>query len=223
MATWSNDSVHQRHSHAQDQSGGSLIPPRPGSPDNHQMGSVFNSPRERRLWTWTAVVVVGIYSSLGLARTLADQLRDRDLVDGVFVFAFGIAVVAVAEVGLRARPGGLELGVFLGVVAVYLMVFARMGIPEERTHLFEYGIVTVLIHEALRERAANGRGGCAAALLAIGIGSALGVLDELIQGILPTRVFDPVDLGFNVLAAVMAVSASSSLRWARTRATDGSR
>ena len=185
------------------------------------MAIVFTSPRERRLWTWTAVVVFGIYSSLGLARTLAGQLRDRDLVDGVFVLAFGTMVVAVAAVGLRARPGGLELGVFLGVVAVYLMVFARMGIPEERTHLFEYGIVTVLIHEALRERSRNGRRLRTPGLVAIGIGSALGAFDELIQGVLPTRVFDPVDLGFNLLAAVMAVAASSSLRWARYRAIAG--
>lgn len=103
------------------------------------------------------------------------------------------------------------------------MVFARMGIPEERTHLFEYGIVTVLIHEALRERTASGMGVRLPGLLAIGVGSALGGFDELIQWVLPSRVFDPVDLGFNVLAALMAVTASSALRWARNRATAGLR
>lgn len=36
---------------------------------------------------------------------------------------------------LNRRTGGAEIGGALGVAAVYLMVFVRMGIPEERTHL----------------------------------------------------------------------------------------
>ena len=58
---------------------------------------------------------------------------------------------------LRTRPGGAEIGVALGVAAVYLMVFLRMGIPEERTHLIEYRVVAVFICEALAERASQGR------------------------------------------------------------------
>ncbi len=34
---------------------------------------------------------------------------------------------------------------------------------------------------------------------------------------LPSRVFDPEDILFNVLAAVMAVAASVALGWARLR------
>jgi VanZ family protein len=43
------------------------------------------------------------------------------------------------------------------------------------------------------------------------------VLDEFIQAFLPSRVFDPADILFNVLAAVMAAAASVALRWARRR------
>ena len=45
----------------------------------------------------------------------------------------------------------------------------------------------------------------------------IGVVDECIQWFLPSRVFDPLDMLFNVLAAVMAVTASAALRWARQR------
>ena len=38
----------------------------------------FSSERERRLWAWTLAVVVAIYSTMGLARTLAGALRDID-------------------------------------------------------------------------------------------------------------------------------------------------
>ena len=44
-----------------------------------------------------------------------------------------------------------------------------------------------------------------------------GVLDECLQGLLPSRVFDSRDILFNVVAAVMAVVASVALGWARSK------
>ena len=44
-------------------------------------------------------------------------------------------------------------------------------------------------------------------LAAILITAAIGVIDEAIQLALPHRVFDPVDMLFNTLAAVSAVAA----------------
>lgn len=55
-----------------------------------------------------------------------------------------------------------EHNVALGAAFAYLVMFVRMGSPEERTHLIEYGIVAALIHQAF-----------------------LGVLDEAIQAMLP--------------------------------------
>jgi hypothetical protein len=39
--------------------------------------SLFTSDRERRLWFWTAIVMVAIYSSLGPSQMLAEELRGR--------------------------------------------------------------------------------------------------------------------------------------------------
>jgi VanZ family protein len=96
-----------------------------------------------------------------------------------------------------------------------MMVFARLGIPEERTHLVEYGVVALLIYEALKERASQGR--YAPALLATLSSSFLGVLDECIQAFLPNRLFDPRDIFFNVLAGVVVIFASMALSWVRKR------
>ena len=174
------------------------------------------------LWLWTLVVVVAIYSTLGLAGTLADELSDRDLLDSFFVFGFFLVLATIATQALKTRPRGLEIGVALGVAAAYLMVFVRMGIPlEERTHLIEYGVVAVFIHAALTERASQGRRVPVPALLAVLATALVGVLDECIQAVLPSRVFDPRDIGFNVLAAVMAIGASVALGWARRRGGGG--
>ncbi len=175
----------------------------------------FSSERERRLWIWTAVVVAAIYSTLGLARTLAVWLGNDFFAVWLFLLGCILVLLTVVTQGLRVRPSGAEIAVALGVAAAYLLVFVRMAIPTERSHLVEYGVVAVLVYEALAERASQGRRVPVPALLAILLTSVIGTLDEGIQWLLPSRTFDPVDILFNVLAAVMAVTASAALGGAR--------
>ena len=100
-------------------------------------------------------------------------------------------------------------------MTAYLLVFTRMTVPTERSHLIEYGVVGVLIYEALTERKSQGRPVPLPPVLAVLVTVALGALDEGIQWLLPNRVFDPVDILFNTLAGTMAVAASVALAWAR--------
>ena len=102
--------------------------------------ALFVSPRERRLWLWTLAVVVAIYSTLGLAGSLADVLDNRDLTTVSFALGMLLIGVTVVTQGLRTKPSGAEIGVALGVVVVYLMVLLRMALAE-RSHLIEYGVV----------------------------------------------------------------------------------
>jgi hypothetical protein len=178
----------------------------------------FTSVRERRLWFWALAVVLAIYSTVGLAGTLAGILRDRNLLDASFVVAFFIAVAAVIGSALRTRPGRREIWVVLGVAAVYGMVVVRMGIgPAERTHLFEYGLLAVLVHQALTERHRNGGRVPVPAVFAIVVSALLGWLDEGVQAFLPNRVYDIRDVGVNALAGFMAIVASVVIAWARRR------
>ncbi len=177
--------------------------------------TLFSSRRERRLWTWTFVVVAAIYATLGFARSLAARLVDEGLIVAAFWAGLILVIGALVAVGLKARPRGAEIGVALGVAGAYLLVFLRMTALEERSHLIEYSVVALLMFEALKERAGNGRRVPAPAFLAIAGTVAVGVLDECIQRFLPNRVFDPMDMAFNVLAAFMAVAGVAALRWAR--------
>ena len=178
----------------------------------------FTSTRERRLWLSTVAVVAAIYATLGLAGRLASTLQEAGLMSAFFALGMVLIGVALVVQGLQSRPGSAEIAVALGIATVYFMVFVRMGSPEERTHLIEYGIVALLIHAALNERAIRGPHLPTPAALAVTIASFLGVLDELIQALLPTRVFDPRDILFNTLAVILAVGAIKALRGARQRA-----
>ena len=179
--------------------------------------SLFTSDRERRLWLWTLAVVVAIYSTLGLAGTLAGALREQGLLVGFFILGMLLVGATILTQVFKVQPGGLEIAVALGVVAAYLMVFTRMASPEERSHLIEYGVVGVFIYAAISERARNGRPVPVPPLLAVLATAILGLIDECIQVFLPNRVFDPIDILFNAIAGVLAVGAIIALAWARQR------
>ena len=119
---------------------------------------VFTSRRERRLWLWALIVVVAVYSTLGLAGRLAEVLGEHPSLPAVFFFLMLLTVAAIVGSGLKRRPGRRDVWIALGVTAVYGMMVLRMGVsPAERTHLMEYSVVAVLIFQALRERSENGR------------------------------------------------------------------
>ena len=175
---------------------------------------LFSSRRERRLWIWTAACVAAIYATLGIAGTLVDELGPARL--DVALFLLGMALVAATVLlgGLRFRPGGVDAAVALGVVTVYVLALSRMSFPE-RSHLIEYGVVALLVQAALIERARGGRQVPLVPVLAVFATALVGAVDECLQLLLPTRVFDPVDMLFNALAAAMAVGGSAAVAGAR--------
>ena len=160
---------------------------------------------------------MALFASLTLAGKLARVLGQSPAGGVLFGLGCLLVLLAVMTQGLKARPRGLEIGVALGVVAAYILVFVRISVPAERTHLIEYGVLALLLHEALLERARNGRRAPVPWFTAMLLTASIGVLDELVQGMLPSRVRDPRDMGFNALAAVMAVTANASLSWVRRR------
>ena len=94
---------------------------------------------------------------------------------------------------------------------------------EERTHLFEYGIVAVLIYQALSERARNGRRVRAPAVLALVATVALGWIDEGLQALIPNRVYDNFDVVRNSVAAMIGIAGEcgGGVGWGTSGWTDG--
>ena len=144
----------------------------------------FSSRRERRLWVWALVVVVAIYSTADLARMLADTLRDSGLLElTTDMFNVGMFLVGamILVQGLRERSRGVEVGFALGVAAIGIIGFARGISAAERSHLIEYTVLALIVHEALLERRDQGRRVPVPAVLAIAGTTLAGVVDECIQ------------------------------------------
>ena len=179
---------------------------------------LFSSGRERRLWIWALAVVVAIYSTADLARTLADALRESGMLEyTASMFSGGMLLIGamILVQGLRGRSRGVEVGFGLGVAAIAVLGFARGISAAERSHLIEYAVLALIVHEALVERKGQGRRVPVPAVLAIAGTTLVGVVDECIQFFLPSRTFDWFDIGFDLLASVMAVGSSVALQWFR--------
>lgn len=178
------------------------------------MEPVFTSARERRLWLWASTVLALIYATLGQAPEIAQAIRGNAPLRIAGAVVLGILGLTILYRWLRARPRSAEIGVAAAVVAAYTMAWVRIDSLEERTHLFEYGVVAVLVHMALMERGAPEP---RAALSSAGLVSLLGVFDEVIQLVLPGRVFDLRDIGFNLFAVFAAMGSRMAVLRVRRR------
>ena len=176
--------------------------------------ALFTSKLEKKLWFATLVVMLAIYSTIGLAREIATTLIEREKLDEFYILCFLIIVFIIFLNGIKGSALWKIIWIGFGVVAVYAMIFVRMGIgAAERTHLFEYGLVGILIYHALTERKSNGKPVFSPPLLAFLLTVLLGVIDELIQAFLPSRVFDARDILFNTVAPFVAITISVIVHW----------
>ncbi len=165
----------------------------------------FSSNRERRLWFITGSAVVAIYSTLGLAGSIVEELERSGLLSVFFFVAFVFSVLIIIGSAILNKIGSTRIWVTAAITIVFGMTVLRMGIsPVERTHIFEYGLLAILIHEALTERNKNVFTVRWPSLIAIIITILLGFIDEGIQYFIPNRVFDLRDLIFNTAAATTA-------------------
>ncbi len=186
----------------------------------------LQSKRESRLWLATGLCIFLIYSSLYLARPVAEYLRERNLLRLAVLLVFLLAAALVVW-RLLVTDSNWRVLVTVGVIAAgYLALLTAVPMmPEERLHFLEYGVVAALIYQALRERqlhsdpALSGRtdpllwlSPFTTAIVLTGI---VGWVDEGIQAVLPNRVYDLRDVAFNTAAAIICLVAIKLVERAR--------
>ncbi len=177
---------------------------------------------ERFWWRAAAAYLVLLYLSLYPIQFVMDFLRAHDLLRASLAASFATLAALVVLALVRRRAGRLEWLALVAVGAVYALQMSRMGIVQERFHLAEYGGLALILRAALAARFARPGHGVARprAVAAAGawlLAVAAGWLDELIQAVLPNRRYDLRDVGFNALAAALALAGLAALELARGR------
>lgn len=178
--------------------------------------SLFSSTQEKRFWLLALLVAITILSTLFIGQPLRRLLSSQDLQAVIFLGGMLTLAIAIVLQGWQSKPHILEIIIWLGLIAVCGMFFLRLGLPE-RSHLIEYSALTLFILNALQERSKHKQLIASPYLTSFFLAFPLGLLDELLQLVIPDRVFDPNDILFNALAIGMTIGAISLLRWAKAK------
>ncbi len=178
--------------------------------------TLFTSSREKRLWLYALLALTAIFTTLLIGRPFQQMIYTPAIQLSLFLTGMVLTLATILAHGLKVQPGKAEWAIWLGLAAVYLMFVFRIGAPE-RSHLMEYGVLAIFIHQAMEERFRHKNKLLLPGLIAFVIACTVGTLDESAQMFLPNRVFDPEDILFNCLAAGMAIGTGMVLQWARRR------
>lgn len=178
------------------------------------MRAPARAARERRDWlavvAWSALVL----ATVPLARSI------EGVVEGLWgEQAFLVAVLAAIGAGLalvaralrrvgRLSPGRIAWLVAVGSVYV-ACTWSLRRTPVEALHFVQYGVLGALAFRALAHRMRDS----GVYLAATGVGGIMGMVDEGVQWVLPDRVWDLRDIGFNFFgAALVQVAIAAGVR-----------
>ena len=176
--------------------------------DTDPAATARHRSQTRRSWAAAGAWLAVIYAAIPWARQLQEFATSK--ADGTLFFWITGATLFSGLCGLmwaRSRQGALSRSgvlVLAAVAALYGGLFWQMrGNPEEAIHCIEYGVLGGLLFRAFRRSLTVGCATFAAAMAGLGCG----IIDELIQWLVPARYFDYRDIGINAAAVLLALTA----------------
>jgi hypothetical protein len=147
-----------------------------------------------------------IYCTIPVARAFRELVAEQIGLEFFLYLTATLTLIAglMAFINLRKRklPTNAYLWLF-GIVAAFMVyIYQLRDIPEEAIHVAEYGVIGILVYRALSHRTRDFSIYVMAALI-VGM---IGVLDEYIQWVAPSRVFDLRDIRTNFLGQLAIVA-----------------
>lgn len=158
---------------------------------------------ERRSWIYAILWAGLIFVTIPFARVAVAYVRaDWGSLTFTYGVAFIVALVAAgALIGLWKHLSLASLAWIMGVCAlvIYLTFDLAEGSPQEAVHYVQYGVLSFLLFRAFAHRV-HDYSIYAAVTVA---GSFVGMIDETIQWLVPTRTFDLRDIWLNFTAVAL--------------------
>lgn len=145
-----------------------------------------------------------IYATIPLARMMVKSVDEKFGRD-ILLYACVLLVVLGGVMCWRnLRHRQLQRGAYLwliAVLAVFVVTLYRLrGIPEEALHVAQYALLGVLAYRALCHRVRD----YSIYPLGLMLTSMVGMVDEYIQWMVPSRYFDLRDIAINSFSGLLA-------------------
>lgn len=152
---------------------------------NSKRGPAFSEQQVKRAGRWIVVILYTLILlvTLSVARNVWEWIGAKQAYIVLIVLYCG----AVGFIYYRYK-NILVIGLLL---LISIAIFRLIPLPVERIHFIEYGILGWLVWWAAGKRKWG-------LITALGYIIAISILDEVIQGILPNRVYDIRDILMNV-------------------------
>lgn len=165
--------------------------------------------KQRVLTYWIAFIAYTtvIFLQIPYSRPLVTYLRQQNLLTISVTSAFVIVLVILLIFFLKfLRNNNFHFSkrrlVFLTLFATaYAVLLSSFSLPEERLHFLEYGLLAWLLRSALARH-------CSIYwqyTLAIVATAIIGLIDEVVQYFVPSRVYDIRDVLMNASAGLLAL------------------
>ncbi|MBW2146395.1 MAG: VanZ family protein [Deltaproteobacteria bacterium] len=162
----------------------------------------FDPARLKRLSLW--IVVILYTASLPEFIRLYDWIVSRFSeafafrLPLLFVIAFFALFTLYCILAGKGSRGLIHIFLCICIAAV---IFQIVEIPNKRSHIPEYVLMSWLLFEALKGDY-RGKGGL---LLILVLSSLLGIVDEVVQGFHPRRYYGYADMAVNSLSSAIGV------------------
>ena len=159
---------------------------------------------ERRSWFCVVLWTLLIYSTIPFARPVAEWIAKNLGIEYFFYIAATAGAIGLILVftTLHRRKSPISSYLWLTGITVILIASAYQlrEVPADVIHLVEYVILSVLVYRALLHRIQDHSIYFVATLIV----AMIGTLEECIQWIVPSRVFDLRDIRTNIIAGGLA-------------------
>jgi len=157
-------------------------------------------------WAWVVLFTLFVYATLPVGPRVWRWFTSTSTFWSANGAVAGLVIVGVGAVWIAARRANLTLrscALGLAIALVYAVCLRFINLtPAEKTHFLYYGFLAFLVHRAMRQHLEEG---VALYLAVIALVALIGLGDELIQYVLPRRVFEWKDVGLNALSGALAM------------------
>ncbi len=156
------------------------------------------------VWSLIGCYVTFIYSILYIMRPILNFLKatlgSYLNLSIVIIFLILLSLVLVHIISNRERYSVSQYLWFAFISCLYGLAIYIVDVPEEQVHFIEYGILSGLIYIVLTHDIHNNVYVC---FLTVFIVFVFGAVDEVIQWILPNRIFDIRDILINGISGIL--------------------